>query len=143
VELLAKEEDTVSVGQDLFIIEPGEGGGKPHVTYETRYFSRFHTALASAAPEEPKTDPEEPKDQQLDKTTPEPRAPSAAEKQSGSIPPEGPKESKKEVKKQESKPKEDKSKAPPPAPKVPGNRGETRVSSISMPALSMLTCFVP
>lgn len=108
VELLAKEEDTVSVGQDLFIIEPGEGG-------------------ASAAPEEPKTDPEEPKDQQLDKTTPEPRAPSAAEKQSGSIPPEGPKESKKEVKKQESTPKEDKSKAPPPAPKVPGNRGETRV----------------
>ncbi|KAG2747389.1 dihydrolipoamide succinyltransferase [Suillus brevipes Sb2] len=108
VELLAKEEDTVSVGQDLFIIEPGEGG-------------------ASAAPEEPKTDPEEPKDQQLDKTTPEPRAPSTAEKQSGSIPPEGPKESKKEVKKQESKPKEDKSKAPPPAPKVPGNRGETRV----------------
>lgn len=108
VKLLAKEEDTVSVGQDLFIIEPGEGG-------------------ASAAPEEPKTDPEEPKDQQLDETTPEPRASSAAEKQSGSIPPEGPKESKKEVKKQDSKPKEDKSKAPPPAPKVPGNRGETRV----------------
>lgn len=108
VKLLAKEEDTVSVGQDLFIIEPGEGS-------------------ASAAPEEPKTDPEEPKDQQLDKTTPEPRASSAAEKQSGSIPPEGPKESKKEVKKQDSKPKEDKSKAPPPAPKVPGNRGETRV----------------
>ncbi|KAG2037488.1 dihydrolipoyllysine-residue succinyltransferase 1 [Suillus americanus] len=105
VELLAKEEDTVSVGQDLFIIEPGEGG-------------------ASAAPEEPKTDPEEPKDQQLDKTTPEPRAPSAADKQS---PPEGPKESKKEVKKQDSKPKEEKPKAPTPAPKTPGNRGETRV----------------
>lgn len=107
VELLAKEEDTVSVGQDLFIIEPGEGG-------------------ASAAPEEPKTAPEEPKDQQLDKTTPEPRAPSAAEKQSGSTPSEGAKESKKEVKKQDSKLKEDKLKAPP-APKVPGNRGETRV----------------
>ncbi|KAG1878351.1 hypothetical protein F4604DRAFT_1680034 [Suillus subluteus] len=105
VELLAKEEDTVSVGQDLFIIEPGEGG-------------------ASAAPEEPKTDPEEPRDQQLDKTTPEPRAPSAADKQSA---PEGPKESKKEVKKQDSKPKEDKSKAPISAPKAPGNRGETRV----------------
>jgi 2-oxoglutarate dehydrogenase E2 component (dihydrolipoamide succinyltransferase) len=28
VELLAKEEDTVTVGQDLFRIEPGEGGGK-------------------------------------------------------------------------------------------------------------------
>jgi hypothetical protein len=41
VELLAKEEDTVSVGQDLFIIEPGEGGGKPRVTYETRYFIAF------------------------------------------------------------------------------------------------------
>ncbi|KAG1904196.1 uncharacterized protein F5891DRAFT_1275798 [Suillus fuscotomentosus] len=108
VELLAKEEDTVSVGQDLFIIAPGEGG-------------------ASAAPEEQKTDPEEPKDQQLDKTIPEPRAPSAADKQSGGIPPEAPKESKKEVKKQDSKPKEDKSKAPPPAPKAPGNRGETRV----------------
>lgn len=105
VELLAKEEDTVSVGQDLFIIEPGEGG-------------------ASAAPEEQKTDPEEPRDQQLDKQTPEPRAPLAADKQS---PPEGPKESKKEVKKQDSKPKEDKSKAPPPASKTPGNRGETRV----------------
>ncbi|KAG1809393.1 dihydrolipoamide succinyltransferase [Suillus subaureus] len=59
VELLAKEEDTVSVGQDLFIIKPGEGG--------------------------------------------------------------------EEVKKQDSKPKEDKSKAPPPASKTPGNRGETRV----------------
>jgi 2-oxoglutarate dehydrogenase E2 component (dihydrolipoamide succinyltransferase) len=108
VELLAKEEDTVSVGQDLFIIAPGEGG-------------------ASASPEQPKTEPEESKDQQLDKTAPEPRAPSAADKQNGSIPPEAPKESKKEVKKQDSKPKEDKSKAPPPAPKAPGNRGETRI----------------
>ncbi|KAG1746211.1 hypothetical protein EDB19DRAFT_385119 [Suillus lakei] len=107
VELLAKEEDTVSVGQDLFIIEPGEGG-------------------ASAAPQEQKTDPEEPKDQQVDKTTSEPPAPSAADKQSGGIPPEGPKESKKEVK-QNSKPKEEKSKAPPPPPKAPGSRGETRV----------------
>jgi 2-oxoglutarate dehydrogenase E2 component (dihydrolipoamide succinyltransferase) len=97
----------------------------------------------SAALEEPKTNPEEPKGQQLDKTTLEPPAPSAAEEQSGSTPPEGPKESKKEVKKQDSIPKEDKSKAPPPAPKVPGNRGETRVSSIFIPALSMLTCFVP
>jgi 2-oxoglutarate dehydrogenase E2 component (dihydrolipoamide succinyltransferase) len=108
VELLAKEEDTVSVGQDLFVIQPGEGG-------------------ASTAPEEQKTDPEEPKDQQLEKTTPEPRAPSTAGKPSGGIPAEAPKESKKEVKKQDSSPKQDKSKAPPPAPKVAGNRGETRV----------------
>jgi 2-oxoglutarate dehydrogenase E2 component (dihydrolipoamide succinyltransferase) len=108
VELLAKEEDTVSVGQDLFVIQPGEGG-------------------ASTAPEEQKTDPEEPKDQQLENTKPEPRAPSTAGKPSGGIPSEGPKESKKEVKKQDSSPKQDKSKAPPPAPKVTGNRGETRV----------------
>jgi 2-oxoglutarate dehydrogenase E2 component (dihydrolipoamide succinyltransferase) len=108
VELLAKEEDTVSVGQDLFVIQPGEGG-------------------ASTAPEEQKTDPEEPKDQQLENTKPEPRAPSTAGKPSGGIPAEAPKESKKEVKKQDSSPKQDKSKAPPPAPKVAGNRGETRV----------------
>ncbi|KAG1846065.1 hypothetical protein DFJ58DRAFT_799713 [Suillus subalutaceus] len=108
VELLAKEDDTVNVGQDLFRIEPGEGGASP------------------APQEQKKVDPEEPKDQQLDKTTPEPPAPSGADKQSGGIPPEGPKESKKEVK-QDSKPKEVKSKAPPAAPKAPGNRGETRV----------------
>ncbi|KAG1729188.1 uncharacterized protein EDB91DRAFT_1239252 [Suillus paluster] len=106
VELLAKEDDTVSVGQDLFRIEPGEGG-------------------ASSAPQEQKIDPEEPKDQQLDKTTPEPRAPSGADKQSSGVPPEAPKEPKKEVK-QDSKPKE-KSKTLPPAPKAPGSRGETRV----------------
>ncbi|KAG2142066.1 hypothetical protein BD769DRAFT_1425416 [Suillus cothurnatus] len=108
VELLAKEDDTVNVGQDLFRIEPGEGGASP------------------APQEQKKVDPEEPKDQQLDKTTPEPPAPSGADKQSGGIPPEGPKESKKEVK-QDSKPKEVKSKAPPAAPKASGNRGETRV----------------
>lgn len=61
----------------------------------------------------------------MEKKAPEPPAPSSADKQTGGTPP---KESKKEVKK-DSKPKEDKSKAPPPAstPKIPGNRGETRV----------------
>ncbi|KAG2134808.1 hypothetical protein DEU56DRAFT_404369 [Suillus clintonianus] len=108
VELLAKEDDTVSVGQDLFRIEPGEGGASP------------------APQEQKKVDPEEPKDQKLDKTTSESSAPSGADKQSGVIPSEGPKESKKEVK-QVSKPKEDKSKAPPATSKAPGNRGETRV----------------
>lgn len=108
VELLAKEDDTVTVGQDLFRIEPGEGG-------------------ASSAPQEQKkVDPEEPKDQQSDKTTTEPPAPSAADGQNSAVPPEGPKGPKKEVK-QDSKPKEVKSKAPPVAPKAPGSRGETRV----------------
>jgi 2-oxoglutarate dehydrogenase E2 component (dihydrolipoamide succinyltransferase) len=32
VELLANEEDTVTVGQDLFRIEPGEGGECEHST---------------------------------------------------------------------------------------------------------------
>jgi 2-oxoglutarate dehydrogenase E2 component (dihydrolipoamide succinyltransferase) len=41
VELLAKEDDTVSVGQDLFIIEPGEGGGKSHVFDLTHHFTCF------------------------------------------------------------------------------------------------------
>ncbi|KAG1767957.1 hypothetical protein EDD22DRAFT_772698 [Suillus occidentalis] len=99
VELLAKEDDTVSVGQDLFIIEPGEGGASP------------------APQEQKKVDPEEPKDQQLDKTTPEPPAPSSVDKQSGGIPPEGPKESKKEVK----------AGLKTKGGQVPGNRGETRV----------------
>ncbi|KAG2096947.1 hypothetical protein BD769DRAFT_1677902 [Suillus cothurnatus] len=45
---------TVSVGQDLFIIEPGKGG-------------------ALVFPEEQKTDLEEPKHQQLEKMTPDPR----------------------------------------------------------------------
>ncbi|KAG1855693.1 hypothetical protein DFJ58DRAFT_880191 [Suillus subalutaceus] len=114
VELLAKEEDTVSVGQDLFIIEPGEGGGNLRDT------SHFHMALASAAPEESKTDPEEPRDQQLDKTTPKPRTPSAADKQS---PPEGT---------QRVQEGEDKSKALISAPKAPGNRGETRIDMSSL-----------
>lgn len=108
VELLAKEDDTVSVGQDLFRIEPGEGG------------------VSSTSQEQKKVDPEEPKDQQLDKTTTEPPAPSGANGQSSAIPPEGPQGPKKEVK-QDSKPKEVKSKAPPVAPKAPGGRGETRV----------------
>lgn len=129
VELLAKEEDTVSVGQDLFRIEPGEGGGMSHVFNHTTF---IHMVLASPSPQEQKkVDPEEPKDQQLDKTTSEPPAPSGVDKQSGGIPPEGPKEAKKEVK-QDSKPKEVKSKAPPVAPKAPGNRGETRVSISSL-----------
>jgi 2-oxoglutarate dehydrogenase E2 component (dihydrolipoamide succinyltransferase) len=64
LELLAKEKDIVSVGQDLFMIEPGEGGGKPRVTHVTRSFtSHFLMFLASAVPEEQNIDLEEPKDQ--------------------------------------------------------------------------------
>ncbi|KAG8944712.1 2-oxoglutarate dehydrogenase complex E2 component [Tulasnella sp. 424] len=101
VEILFKEEDTVTVGADLFKIEPGEGGA----------------AKATEAPKEesaPKPKEEEPK--------PEPKAETAK--------PEPPKETKAapppEPKKVEKKP----APAPAPAAgtKPPaGSRGETRV----------------
>lgn len=100
VEILFKEEDTVTVGADLFKIEPGEGGA----------------AKATEAPKEesaPKPKEEESK--------PEPKAETAK--------PEPPKETKAapppEPKKAEKKP----APAPPAAGTKPpaGSRGETRV----------------
>ena len=41
VELLAKEEDTVSVGQDLFKIEPGEGGGGTPTCFSRNRSTKF------------------------------------------------------------------------------------------------------
>ncbi|KAK0192666.1 dihydrolipoamide succinyltransferase [Armillaria mellea] len=77
VELLAAEEDTVTVGQDLFVLEPGGPGG-------------------AAAPPPPKEDtpkaPTEPKEQQAAK----PAAPPAPEKK----PSEPKQEPKKELKKE-------------------------------------------
>ncbi|KIJ61512.1 hypothetical protein HYDPIDRAFT_176919 [Hydnomerulius pinastri MD-312] len=118
VELLAKEEDTVTVGQDLFRIEAGDAAATP----KEQKTSEEPKELSESSK---KTDSEEPKDQQVDKATPTPPAPSEADKRSGGIPSEGPKESKKELKK-ESKPasKDDK---PAAAPKAPGSRNETRV----------------
>ncbi|KAK0238070.1 dihydrolipoamide succinyltransferase [Armillaria nabsnona] len=82
VELLAAEEDTVTVGQDLFVLEPGETGG-------------------AAAPPPPKEDtpkaPTEPKEQQAAK----PAAPPAPEKK----PSEPKHEPKKELKKEPEPPK--------------------------------------
>lgn len=119
-EHLASEEDTVTVGQDLFRFEPGEGGG---------------AAAPSEGPKEetPKkeaTDESEPKDQQVDKSagTPPPpskediRAKDTAGVQGG--------ESKKEVKEQpktESKPSKPSKVQEPAPPRVPGSRNETRV----------------
>ncbi|KAF9233434.1 hypothetical protein BU15DRAFT_53902 [Melanogaster broomeanus] len=107
VELLAKEEDTVSVGQDLFRIEAGDGGTSA-VTPKEPATTAEPKELADSSKKA-----EEPKVQQVDKATPSPPTPSAAEKKSA---PEPPKESKKE-----SKP------AAPAPPKVAGSRGETRV----------------
>ncbi|KAH9852307.1 dihydrolipoyllysine-residue succinyltransferase 1 [Lenzites betulinus] len=112
-EHLANEEDTVSVGQDLFRFEPG--------------------ATGEAAPKEQKSeesketkDATEPKDQQVDKSTPPPPAPSPEEVRKPD--PAGVQggTAKKEVK-ETSKPAPKESKQPTPTPRVPGSRGETRV----------------
>ncbi|KAG9019790.1 2-oxoglutarate dehydrogenase complex E2 component [Tulasnella sp. 427] len=104
VELLFGEEDTVTVGSDLFKLEPGEGGA----------------SKAAEAPKEesaPKPKEEEPK--------PEPKAETAK--------PEPPKETKAapapEPKKEEKKPAPAPASAPPAAGAKPpaGSRGETRV----------------
>lgn len=112
-EHLANEEDTVSVGQDLFRFEPGAAG---------------EAAPKEQKSEEPKEtkDAAEPKDQQVDKSTPPPPAPSPEEVRKPD--PAGVQggTAKKEVK-ETSKPAPKESKQPTPTPRVPGSRGETRV----------------
>ncbi|KAF6764166.1 dihydrolipoamide succinyltransferase [Ephemerocybe angulata] len=120
VKLLASEEDTVQVGQDLFIIEPGT----------------VEPSSASAGASET-VDKAEPADQQVDKKLPSAPPPSESDKK-----PElkevttkpKPEEPKKEVKKESSKPKE--TKAAPAAPAAPkpafGARTETRVKMSRM-----------
>lgn len=109
-ELLASEEDTVTVGQDLFVIEEGEGASE-----------------SSTPKEESKPDPAEPKDQQVDKQLPKDPAPSEGDKK---IPSEQKKldttsgSKKDSPEKPKSEPKSETSK--PPAP-VAGSRNETRV----------------
>jgi len=106
VELLANEEDTVTVGQDLFRIEPGEAGAAAPKESE------------SAAPAK---DEAEPKDQQVDKKLPETPAPAQADK-------------KQEVKEVVTKPKPaTKESKPQEAPRpAAGSRNETRVKMSRM-----------
>ncbi|OCH86322.1 dihydrolipoamide succinyltransferase [Obba rivulosa] len=121
VELLAGEDDTVTVGQDLFRYEPGatEGGAPSH--------DEGPGGGAKQARE-----PEEPKDKEQEKGTPPPPTPSPEDARSKE--PTGPKEgaSKKDVKElpKAAKP-EGKEKAPakqePAQPRVAGARTETRV----------------
>jgi 2-oxoglutarate dehydrogenase E2 component (dihydrolipoamide succinyltransferase) len=111
VELLAQEEDTVTVGQDLFVIEPGEAGES----------SSSEPALKEQEKEE--------KQDKENEAVPSPPPPSKEDKQK-----ELPKEPRKE-KPKEPEPKKDaassKAKEKPSAaaevPKVPGSRNETRV----------------
>ncbi|KAF7968599.1 hypothetical protein HWV62_30051 [Athelia sp. TMB] len=119
VELLANEEDTVTVGQDLFRIEPGEAGESPSPKEQET------TEESKELKEGEKTkDTEEPKDQQVEKDGKAPPAPSKEDKQSKV--PEPPTKPKPEPSKQakESKPKPSASEAPKPAA---GSRNETRV----------------
>ncbi|TEB19590.1 CoA-dependent acyltransferase [Coprinellus micaceus] len=110
VKLLANEEDTVTVGQDLFVIEEGE--------------------VSSEAPKEESKpaaetkDASEPKDQQVDKKLPQESAPAPSDK---SKPPPRPTETRDEPKPKESKPASKESKAPAAPRPAAGARTETRV----------------
>ncbi|KAI3605261.1 dihydrolipoamide succinyltransferase [Moniliophthora roreri] len=116
-ELLANEEDTVTVGQDLFVLEEGEASSE------------------SSAPKEEskgeKSDPAEPKDQQVDKQLPKDPSPSEGEKKVASEQKKldttsGPKKDSPEKPKSDKPKSEPKSESKPLAP-VAGSRNETRV----------------
>ncbi|KAF8609317.1 dihydrolipoamide succinyltransferase [Ceratobasidium sp. AG-I] len=110
VELLFSEEDTVTVGQDMFRIEPGEGGA----------------ASSSEAPKEEKKEESKP--------APEESKSEPPKEESKPAPPppkeeKGPKKEEKEYKKEEKKSeKKDDKKEYKETPKpAAGSRGETRV----------------
>ncbi|KAI6124585.1 hypothetical protein EDD16DRAFT_1562637 [Pisolithus croceorrhizus] len=119
VELLANEEDTVVVGQDLLKIEAGAAPPKTDESPE------------ELPPSSKKGDSEEPADQQVDKSSPPPPQPSGADKRGGGIPSDGPKEEKKELK-EDAKTSAKKEEAPAAPSKPPGGRNETRVKMSRM-----------
>ncbi|KAH9932894.1 dihydrolipoamide succinyltransferase [Fomitopsis serialis] len=126
-EHLANEEDTVAVGQDLFKIEPGEGGAAPQGKKPEE---------PEAAPPKEKEDKAEPKDQQVEKSLPEPPEPAPSDVRAKDTAGVQEGHEKKDVK-ETSKPappakgKGEKEK-PAPAPRVAGARTETRVKMSRM-----------
>jgi len=107
VELLAKEEDTVTVGQDLFKLEPGTEGESSSSPMPQEQETKERPGELSK--ESKAKDPEGPKE----KATPPPPPPAKEDKQ-----------------KKVQEPKQEKSKgsaATAEAPKAPGSRNETRV----------------
>ncbi|KAF8707952.1 2-oxoacid dehydrogenases acyltransferase (catalytic domain), partial [Rhizoctonia solani] len=112
VELLFNEEDTVTVGADMFRIEPGEGGA---------------SASSQAPKEEKKPEPaaEESKPAPKEESEPAP-APPKEEKKEVKESKKEEKSEKKEDKKEKKEKKEDKKEYETPKP-VAGSRGETRV----------------
>jgi len=110
VKLLANEEDTVTVGQDLFVLEPGETGESP----------------APPPPKQEQPAESQPKDEEdsgklKDTQEPKPQSSGKEEKPQQSTPPKEKAPSPKSSKPDASKPAAAK---PPP---VPGTRSETRV----------------
>lgn len=132
VKLLANEEDTVTVGQDLFVIEEGEGG-------ESAAPPPAKEGEETAEPKKETSDKSEPKDQQVDKSLPDAPAPSQETKyppggEFNKGPESGTPDKKKEDKVKKDDKKEKKSeKAAAPASKPPvGSRNETRVKMSRM-----------
>lgn len=106
VEHLANEEDTVTVGQGLFVIEPGEGA-------------------SASSPKPESKDVTEPADQQMDKSLPKDSPPAAPEKVQ---------EDKREVKRDKGvektaakEPEREQKSKQEPVKSAAGSRGETRV----------------
>lgn len=104
-EFLVAEEDTVTVGQDLLRIEPGEGGG----------------ASESAPPKEEESKKEEAPAKQEESGKPAPKEEVKETKPAPAAAPAAPKKS------EEKKPS-----TPSSAPAVPGSRNETRVKMSRM-----------
>ncbi|KAL0067505.1 hypothetical protein AAF712_005496 [Marasmius tenuissimus] len=114
-ELLASEEDTVTVGQDLFVLEEGEASesSSPKEDKPAESESKSEDAETESKPSEPKSEPEAPK------SAPPPAEKPAEQKKPESAP-----------KKEAEKPKSQESpKSPAPAA---GNRNETRVKMSRM-----------
>jgi len=110
VELLAKEEDTVTVGQDLFRIEPGAEGESSSSDPKPKE-QETKEDPGELSKESKTKDPEEPKDQQVQKSAPSPPPPAKEDKRQ----------------KIAEEPKKDKSSSAAETPKAPGSRNETRI----------------
>ncbi|KAG8781226.1 2-oxoglutarate dehydrogenase complex E2 component [Serendipita sp. 397] len=112
-ELLAKEDDTVAVGQDLFKLEAGEGGAAPK-------------PKSDAAPPKKEEKAPPPSDKKADAEAAEPTTPPPPKKEAKEDPKPAPKP--KDGEPSASKPKAKESSTSPPAPAAaPGSRNETRV----------------
>lgn len=115
-EHLAAEEDTVTVGQDLFRIEPGEGGESESKPAESKSDQPQHEEKTPSPPEPSKEDVRKKDDLGVQEGTAKKETKEAKK-------PEQEPSAKESSKPKESKPKE----SQPAPPRIPGSRNETRV----------------